>query len=172
MPRSISAALQTKFDAPVTQVFYLLQLNGSQIVRWSNGGDVTVLGVPWVNMDFEIDGLEWRGGALVSGHLRAQNLDNALGGLFLNEPMADVTVDIHQVERNVLSDPQYLGTLVMDDSTINLDFLEAALVSSQSASAKSPRRRVDASNGFHYALPKGTQIAWGNEIFILEPYRG
>jgi hypothetical protein len=173
MPRPISGALQTAFNATITSVVYLVQINGSQIIRWNNGDDTLIVsGVPWIAFDFTLDGLEWNGGSLVGGRLRAQNLDNTLGALFANESMADVTIDIYQVEKSALADPQSLGTLVMDDTTIGLDFLDAKLVSTQSANAKSPRRRVDVYNGFKFALPKGTQIAWGNEIFILEPFNG
>lgn len=167
MPRSVSVALQSRLASAITDFFYLIQINASQVLRWSNGGEVTVSGVIWTNVDFKLDGFDWEGGAQIPGRLRAQNFDNALGAFFMNEAMADVTVDVYQVERTVLTDPQYLGRWVLDDTNIGLDFLETALMSSQSANATSPRRTVDTFNGFFYALPVGTQIPWGNEIFIL-----
>lgn len=167
MPRTVSAPLQAKFDGVVSSLFYLLQINASSVMRWSNGGDFDSMSVPWAEVDFDITDLSWDGNALVSANLKAQNFDNALASIFLNENLADVTVEIWQVDRDVPADPQKLGTLVMDDTTIGLTFIKTKLVASQSARAKSPRRRVDAQNGFKYPLPKGTQIVWGNETYIV-----
>jgi hypothetical protein len=177
MPRLIPATLQTRFDQVITQIFYLIQINADLVMRWSNGGSVDVSisaggVVPWADLDFEVTGLKWEAGALISGRLRAANHGNELGSAFLNADMADVTIDIYQVDREVLDHPQYLGQLVFDDTTINPDYIDSRLISNQSAYAKGPRRRVDVYNGFKYALPRGSKIPWGTTTFILEPHRG
>lgn len=173
MPRTITSTLQAKFDTPLTYVYYLVQINGSQILRWANGGtDPVVSGVPWSTVDFEVSGLKWSGGSLVSANLRAQNFDNAVAAFLINETVSDITVDIFQIEGSVLADPQALGTLVMDDAHVSPDYMEVTLISSQAANAMSPRRLVDVFNGFKFALPIGTKIPWGDEIFILEANRG
>lgn len=169
MPRSISSALQTVYNSAVGQPLYLIQINCSQILRWSSGGDVTVGGVPWVAMDFNITGLGWSAGSPSAARLIVKNLDNAVAGLFLNENMADAVLEVYLCDRAALTDPQDLGAYVFDDVKITLEQMEAGLVSTQSAYAKSPRRYINSLFGFNYGLPRGTQIAWGNEIFVVEP---
>lgn len=170
MPQPISSALATAFAGPVTQPGYLIQINGSQILRWSTLGALTYNGVPWVDQDLDVQGLKWDPTQDPSAKLRIQNMDNAIGAFFMLEQLVDVTVDIYQIARGALTagDAVYLARLVIDECTIGLDSIDVSLVGSASMNALSPRRRVDAVNGFSFALPVGTQIAWGSEIFILE----
>lgn len=174
MPRAISTGLATELAKTVTRVGYLLQINGSEIRRWSNLGDVTYLGVPWADVDFEITGLRWDADRDPECQLRMNNLDSAAAAWFLLEPLADVTVDLYQFAAGALADgdaPQ-IARFVFDGMTVRLATLEARLTAQSSLYSYSPRRRVDSSNGFSYALPKGTQITWGNEVFIVEPEDG
>lgn len=170
MPQTISSALATAFAGPVTQPGYLVQINASQILRWSTLGNITYNGVPWTNQDFEVRGLKWDPTQDPVAKLRVQNLDGAIGAFFMLEQLVDVTVDIWQVAAGVLGagDAAQMPRMVIDDCAIGLDWIEIGLVGYASMNAMSPRRRVEAASGFSYALPPGTQIAWGNEIFILE----
>lgn len=174
MPRTITAALAVELAKTVTSVGYLIQINASQILRWSNLGDVTYLGVPWVDVDFAIEGLSWDSDRDPECSLQIQNLDNAIAALFLNEAMADVTVDLYQFARGALAsgDASQLARFVLGNTKIKLDKLEVPLIGQSSLSEFSPRRRIDQVNGFYFALPRGTQLVWENEILIAEPENG
>ena len=171
MPRTITSALQTELSKQITSVGYLMQINGSQILRWTDIGDVTYNSVPWVGVDMDITGLKLDPDRDPECDLSVQNLDSAVAALFLTEAMADVTVDLYQFARGALAtgDAAYMFKLVFDSMQIKVDRLTAHLSAYSSLYAFSPRRRVEVSTGFSYALPRGTQIAWGNEIFIVEP---
>lgn len=171
MPRTISTGLATEFAKVVTQPGYLVQINASQIRRWSTFGDIVYQGVPWISMDFEVLGLQWDPDKDLQCTLTVQNLDSAIAAWILLESLADVTVDIYQFAAGALADgdaPQ-LARMVFDSCQVKLDQMNANLVQQSSLFAFSPRRRVDVPNGFSYALPKGSQIAWGNEIYVVEP---
>ncbi len=168
--RSVSAGMQTELDKRITRLGYLLQINASQTLRWSNRGAVTYNGVPWIPVDFELEGLQFRPDADPKASLKVQNLDDTVGALFLTEPMADATIDVYQFTPNALTagDAVYLVKMVFDKVTIGLDSLAAQLAAFSSVYQFSPRRRVDAYNGFKFALPPGTVLAWGNEQFVLK----
>jgi hypothetical protein len=172
--RAVSTGLQAELDKTVTRIGYLLQINGSEIRRWSNLGDTTYLAVPWAGVDFDISGLRWDTDRDPDCTLKVSNLDSAVAAWFMLEQLQDVTVDIYQFAPAALADgdASYLAKFVFDSCQIKLDVLEARLVAYSSLYAYSPRRRVDSSNGFNFALPKGTQVTWGNEVYIVEPENG
>lgn len=169
MPRKVSIGFQTELSKQVTQLGYLVQITTSQVMRWSNMGAQTYKGVPWIDVDFTIEGLSFRPDQDPRCTLRVQNLDNVAGALFLNEDMADAVIDIYQFSPNALvdGDAPMLVRMVFDGVTIGLETVEAQLQSFSSVNSFSPRRRVDSYGGFNHALPPGTIISWENEQFEL-----
>lgn len=171
MPRTVSSGLQTELNKPITSVGYLLQINASITMRWSNIGDVTYQGVPWTGVDLVISGLKWDPDRDPECSISVQNLDSAVAALFQTEAMADVTVDLYQFARGALTsgDAVQLARFVFDGRVqIKVDRIEAHLAAQSSLYSFAPRRRVEVSTGFSYALPRGTQIAFGTETLITE----
>lgn len=171
MPRTVTAALQTQLSKTVTDIAYLLQWNGSQVLRWSNAGNVTYNGVLWGDVDFDVTGFRNDPSQDPSATIAVQNLDNEIGAFFMLEKMVDVAVDLYQFSPGALAagDAVQLVTLAVGGVTIGIDKLQVALVGQTSDSAYSPRRRIDLINGFGYALPDGSIIPWGTENLILQP---
>lgn len=171
--RTITSALQTEFDETVTSVFYLIQITGTQILRWSNGhgDDITFQGVPWIDMDFDITGLSFDPDKDPECGIKVNNMDGAVAAFLRTEPIAECIIDIYQMARGATADDDIpmLVRMVFGDCEIGPDFLSGSLLGYASRYAFSPRRRVDPYNGFNFALPRGTKIVWGTETFILEP---
>lgn len=170
MPRDTSAAFDAEIDKPITAVGYLMQINASQTLRWCDIGDQTYMGFPWVDVDMEIKGLRWEIDRDVEFSFEVSNLDNAVAAIFLTEQMADVTVDLWQFARGALADGDavHIARCVIDSCRIKPDRMEASCSGQASMSAFSPRRRIDSTNGFKFALPRGTVIQWGGETFVTE----
>lgn len=170
MPRVINAATQTEYNKTVVDIGYLVQFTMSQIVRWCTYDTVNYAGVPWIQFDFKVEGLRFDPEREPEATLRAQNLDNAVSGLFQNEAIADAAVDIYEVVPLALAagDAPKLARLYVNGCEITRTEIILKLVSARSAFAVAPRRRIDPSEGFSYAIAPGSQIPWGNEILIAE----
>lgn len=175
MARGISGDLQIELSKTITRVGYLLEFSGlSQTLRWCDIGNVTWNGNIFVPYEFTISGI----GDSVDGNrtpsLKVQNLDNAAAAIFANADMSAAKLTAWQVAPAAVDpeDPVPLGVFMFGDMEIGLDTLSLRLVNELMLDAYAPRRRVDPANGFNYAMPEGTQIAWENEIYIVEHNRG
>ncbi|MBL0142665.1 MAG: hypothetical protein IPP91_11330 [Betaproteobacteria bacterium] len=173
MPRKISTALDTELAKTITSVGYLIEMVMSSTLRMSNLGTVSWDGYPWVGVDFSLDNMEASEAGRMTPSLAIQNLDSAMAALFLTDNMADVRVTCRQFARGALgvADVVTLFTLAVGEARIGLKEIVIQLVPEMNA-AFSPRRRVDPSFGFSYALPRGSQVAWENEIFTTEAANG
>lgn len=94
------------------------------------------------------------------GSLSALLLEDSTGLMFEDE-------DYLILESSAPSPVVKLGEFGIGSMEIALDKLTLQLVSSNYIESFSPRRRVDVGNGFAYALPEGTQIAWENEVYVV-----
>lgn len=177
MRSDISAALSAHFANPTTQVGYLMTVNASITYHWSNIGTVNyrlpgqAVTTQFTDAPFTISGLSFSPDTDPACTVAFDNHDNTIGALFQNEFISDVIVDIYQFGRNCLyyGDAPYLAQMAVDGFQCSWDSVQFSLVSFATSFAMSPRRRIDASNGFANALPPNVQIPWENEIMILTP---
>lgn len=174
MARTISTALQAELDKTVTRIGYLLELNTSPVLRWCNLGEVTWDSVVWVPYDFELSGVGSADDGPSRASLKVQNLDSAAAAALLDADMAALVLDVWQVAPAATgaSDVIRLGRYLVDDLEISTDKLELRLLPEGSVDAFSPRKRIDPSNGFNYALAPGVTIAWESEIYVVGDNRG
>lgn len=173
MARTIQTSVQSEFDKPVTRVGYLVELSTSPALRWCDLGTLAWGGNTYVAYDFTVRGIVGVGVGR-AGTLEVQNLDDAAAAALVDADMSSVICTIWQVApaaidaTGVNSTPgMKLGEFHIGDMEITLDKLRIQLVATSAMSAFSPRRRVDPANGFYYALPEGTQIAWENEVYVV-----
>lgn len=177
MPRTISAALQIEFDKPVTRIGYLLAFATSPALRlcdlgtvdW-NPGDGTKV---FAQYDFDVSGLGGEDGGPLDGRLSFQNLDNAIAATLLAAPVP-TSVDVYQVapSATTTADVKRVGRYSLGNIELDPTRLQVSLIAEKSSAAFSPRRRVDPLNGFSYAQPVGSKIAWENEVYIVGSDRG
>lgn len=169
MPRTISTALQAEFNKTVTRVGYLVQVNVSPVLRWCNVGSVSWSGFTWNAYEFELRGAGSSTDRVVQPSLKVQNLDSAAAAVIADANMSTLTLDVWQAAPSALgaSDPVRIGKYFVGSVEIGLDSLDMRLIPEAMVDAYSPRRRIDAANGLAYALPEGTQIAWGNEVYFV-----
>lgn len=169
MPRTISTALQAELDKTVTRLGYLVSLNASPAVRLCDLGTVTWNSLSWSSADIEVRGIGGSTEKLAQPSLKIQNLDDVIGAGLMNADMSSLTVDVYQVAAGALAvgDVVRLGRYFVNSAEIGLDSATVSLVPEVLVDAYSPRRRIDTGSGFSYALPEGTQIAWGNEIYFV-----
>jgi hypothetical protein len=168
MPRVISTALQTEHDKTITRVGYLLSITmATSVLQLSNIGDVTWNSKLFINSDFNVSGI----GGGSDGRLTIQNLDKLVGDVFASMDMSNVTCDVYYVAPSAvaLSDVKQLGKYSFGDCDIGLDILQVQLIA---LNAFSPRRRIDPSFGFYYAMPDGSKITWEGETYIVGQERG
>lgn len=172
--RTLSSALLTELDKTVTEVGYLVQWGTSPVMRWSDLGEITWDSRIWVPVDFTLQGLDFDGEAELSATLTVQNLDSVAAGAFLGAAVPDVAVEIHQFARGALAagDAPRIAVMAIDGCEIGLDRVTVRLIEQSALSSFAPRRSIDASHGFRFALPAGTMIAWESELFIAEPEDG
>lgn len=173
MARTVPAAVQAEFDKSVTTVGYLVEILTSPPLRFCDVATVTHGGKTFIPYDFTIRGLSGSNVAR-GGVLEIQNLDDTAASVFVDADMSAVKCNVWQVAPNAAdatganTTPAIkLGEFSLGALDISLDRLTVQLISPASLDAFAPRRRVDPSNGFRYALPDGTQIAWENEIYVV-----
>lgn len=178
MTRAVTAALQAELSKTVTRLGYLARITlsvvagatrSSQVLQWSNLGDVTYAGTLWVGVDLDVQNLKFDANQDPTCSIKVQNLDNQLSAFMLTVDMTDATVELYQFAPAALAngDAVQLALMVVDDCTIDLDYIQMKLVPAAGAYAWSPRRRVDSAYGFGYALPAGSILPWGSETFVL-----
>lgn len=169
MPRTISTALQAEFNKTITRVGYLVEFSTTPTQRWCSVGTVSWNGNTWNAYDFELRGAGGAADRVVQPTLKVQNLDSAAAAVFLDANLSNLTAEVWQVAPSAVgtNDPVRLGKYFVGYLEVGLDSLDMRLVPEVLLDAFSPRRRIDSSNGFDYALPQGTQIAWGNEIYFV-----
>lgn len=173
MGRTVTAALQAELSKPITRIGYLLEFSSLPILRWCDVGDVTWNGFIFSEYDVEVRGLGGSADGASNASLKVQNLDDAAASVFVDMDMGAVTLDVWQVAPAAvaLADVVQIGRFMLGDLEIGIDYLTAPLIPERSLDAFSPRRRVDPSNGFKFALPAGTKISWENEIYVVEEER-
>lgn len=174
MPRAISSALQVELSKPVTRVGYLVELSTSPVLRWCDVGTVNWNGFVWVAYDLQLSGLGGSAERAGNVSLTVQNLDNAAAASLIDADMSSVICDVYQIApaATAVEDVVHIGRYMLGDMEIEVDSLKAELVPENSLQDFSPRRRIDPSFGFKFALPEGTQIVWENEIYVVEPSDG
>jgi hypothetical protein len=176
MPRILSSALLTELAKTVTTVGYLVQIGTTTPQRWSNIGAVTWNALAWSDMDFVVEGLEFSSDVDLTARLTVQNLDGVAAALFLSasEHLYNVVVTIYQFAHGALGvgDVPLIAVMAVDACDVGLDKVVLSLTDANVDAAFSPRRRVAPTDGFNFAAPGGTVIAWGNEILTLAPSDG
>ena len=171
MSRSISSPLATEFAKRVTRVGYLVQISGGayplnlcdlDTVSW----DAKV----WSAYSFALSGIGSGGEA----GLEIQNLDSAIASYFSSLDLSSATCDVWQVAPSALgaSDVVRLGRYMLGACEITTDRMGVRLIPQRSLTSFSPRRRIDPSNGFNFAIPDGTKIPWESELYIVGDERG
>lgn len=169
MPRVISTALQAEFDKQITRVGYLVQVNVSPVLRWCNVGSVSWSGFTWNAYDFDLRGVGGSTERVAQPTLKVQNLDSAAAQVFMTADMSTLTLDVYQIAPSATAagDAVRVGKYFVGYCEIGTDALDVRLVPEVLLDAFSPRRKIDSGAGFKYALPEGTQIAWGNEVYFV-----
>lgn len=180
MSRDTTAGFNSALDQTSTATGYLVQLElpGSPTVslRWSDLGALSYDGQSWSEQDMTVGGY----GATIEGFgskemtLEVQNLDSAIIALLLGSTVYDMPVTIWQMARGIGSPDAApkLARMVVDGAEMGFAFVKLKLLPIAQRYAFAPFRKVDAANGLANATPEGTRIPWGNELFILETYRG
>lgn len=171
MPRTIGGGRTVAAARVVTDPGYLLQFNlDDGIQRMSNLGDIDWNGAIWPGVDFMISGLTWQPDQDITATLTIQNLDSVASNEFLNEQLSDVLVDIYEFDAGQVGpdDVPKIAQLAIDKCRAGLKNVTIALLGQSSLTLWCPRQTIDAANGFKFAMPAGTQIPWGQEIFVIE----
>lgn len=182
MTRSISSALATELAKTITTVGYLVEIGLSSVRRWSTIGQVTWNSQTWLDVDFVIEGLSFDPDSPLTGTLTVQNLAAPAGEsvraaeIFLDSAVipANVPVTVYQFAAGALAagDVPNLAVMAIGGIEFSHQSVQIALEESKGAAAFSPRRRVNATNGFKFATPSDQVIVWENEIFVTSPPNG
>ena len=175
MPRLIPDSLGTRLDAQITAVGYLLRAYSpgvlsaaaSQTIFLSDIGDIVNSLGTWTGEDMKVSGA---GSENVT--VSIQNLNNAMAAYVLNATaLADVMFDLWQFERGDAEHAVYLGEFRAANARIGLDRVEIALRQFNLQYRYAPTKRIDARNGFHYAMHPGDVITWGNQRIVMSERR-
>lgn len=176
--RNLSVAARAALDAVITAPGHLLELGLTPTpARWSDVGDVMLPdGRVFNGVQLKIGSLGFNGDAAPDGFsIEFGNLDSAIGALLLDNNLAGVTLDVYAFDRAAmeLADLVPLGRYSITQTRVALD---KAHLSCAPLFYTAPFRRVDAFNGFNYAIPEGTQVVWGTDRITLQresaPYYG
>lgn len=170
MGRSVTTRLAGQLNNPITNVGYLVRWNMDAPLLWSSIGAVTWNGMIFSDQDFTLDGLSQDPDVDFTATMNVQNIDLAFGSLVTVAFMPDVTVDIWQFERGALGILDVPKLCRLACGPISFDYKQAqiSLINQPSYSSWAPRRRVDPTFGFNYSVPANSQLAWENEILIIQ----
>lgn len=175
MSRTTTTSFNNALDQTVTSVGYLIEVDfgGSPTTfwRWSDLGDQSFNGFTWTSMDFRVRGFQlgMDGFGAQAMSVEIQALDGALISLVLANVAYNAGVRVWRIARDVGSpgDAPQVADMVLDGVDIGLDVVRLRLLPRASRYKYAPSKKCDEANGFSNALPLGTQIAWGSEIYVV-----
>lgn len=168
--RTLSPALITELGLTITRPGYLVEIGLALPVRLSTLGDIAWHGANWMAANLKVAGITQDGKGSSKATLTLGNTDNAFGAAILNEGIADRLVRIWAIYAGATDSSDTLQVFggVGDDAEIAPDKVTIQLVEQANRTAYSPRRFINAANGFTHLQPAGTKIAVNGEVFILE----
>lgn len=144
------------------------------LVTANTSGNVSFNPV-WNDKDFSIDGLAFDVDAPLAATMAIQNLDGLAHPLFMgSDKLYNTPITIYMFDRTALGSGDALGPdvpkiaqLSINGAAIALDAVTLNIVEANADANFSPRRRTASVDGFNFAVPAGTPLAWDGNILTL-----
>lgn len=167
---SVSGPLTAKLSAAATAPGYLIEVAFSTTYRWSSRGTLTWNSLTWTGLPFVVSlSSDGAGGQKLS--LSFPNHDNAIGTLLLTDDIANrsVTLWTFTGDSPAAGDVVQVFSGVGDGYQLDMRSAKIDCVPIGQDIVKVPSARIVRNSIRQRLIEPGKRIAWGNEIYELEP---
>lgn len=166
--RTLSADLISRHAGAVQQPAWLVEIAFSSVLRLSSFDTVTVIGQTWTVADINVEGVRINGMS-ISGSLVFGNADDLFASYVLGEGVGGRAISIYGYDAAETDNEDVVHVIdcVGGEASVTAEKIIIALRDAKDFSY-SPRKFINAANGFTQLIPAGKSIKINGQTYIIE----